>query len=826
MPRRKIIAPILLSLLLSSGTRADQVDDALNKFSDYAAAMKALAQNKNEVAADHLGKIQADQLTKPAKLRLLTRMAEAEVRAGNHVTALTFFEEPGLATDPQAKYWQGVALLGSGRPGDARTILEQVANDPTNPQQAEASLTLTSILLRFGEPAAAIKTLEPLLESENKATATRARLRAAEILLSMQEWEQADAMLTDSGTAGSAEALQIEYLRARSSIGKKDWPTALAQFRKLNDPDLQSKLPGAMPDGVVLGLTDALQHNDGRDEAVDLLRSFITTRPDSPNLAVAFEQLRELGVFDTDKIDESLETWAESSSRNLAATATYFLAVAQIKAIGEDAAAATLETIRADFKDHPIAEKALLHLSEIYVANANKSQALAALEDLKRISTTPAVRSRIEFIEAYANFAAGDFKDAADKFAESAKASPEGVEVATYNAAISAIKEGDIDAFNKRTQILAEELAPPTAESLRLERAIYAARLGAEDADKLLETFLTDYPQHPRRAEAHLALAYLQINQDFPKIVSARKHLEEARQSPISPILSEEADYIAFWIEIAANDNAAAITTGEQFTKNHPGSARAPEILFKLGAIHFRDGLFPAAQTHFERLAIDYPASPRAEIALFTAGRAAMRTGTPTSTENAIDIFERVAELGGEFATSAKLQQAMVRRTQLDETKAIPILDSILEEKPTGELLFSTLVAKGESLFVLGEEDPTSLTAAAAVFDSVAKHPDVTNYWYNQSLTRKGKTLERLGKPDEALAAYEAVISQVGEEEPDDYVWFYKAGFAAIRLYEERENWKAAIATADILASKNGPGAQAARERSTKIETKNFIWRD
>ena len=84
-------------------------------------------------------------------------------------------------------------------------------------------------------------------------------------------------------------------------------------------------------------------------------------------------------------------------------------------------------------------------------------------------------------------------------------------------------------------------------------------------------------------------------------------------------------------------------------------------------------------------------------------------------------------------------------------------------------------------------------------------------------------------KIDDALAAYERVFSssdKPAEGEPVEYVWFYKAGLAAIQIYEDKQNWEAAIATANILAAKDGPGAQNARERAKKLETKHFIWRD
>ena len=829
MPLRTPIATIAASLALAAWTSAGPIDDRLNQNEGYRNGIAALSQNKNVVAAQSLSKVLEDEtLAKDERLRVLARIAEAHVRGGRYADALALFDEPGLAADPGAGYWRAVALMRAGRSGEAEKILAAITKQPEHPHWPEATLTRTSLLLRFGAPEEAIEILTPLVESGRQPAATRARMRAAEIRLSQGKWDEVKKLLDGFETAGPPEA-QLDYLRARLSLGRKDWAVALSQFQDLNKPEVLSALPPDMRDGAILCLATAQRKSGAMDEAIALLQTFIDEHPDSPNIAIAFDALERLGVFEKPSIDERLANWSNSESKNLASTATYYLAIAQLAAVSEDAAAETLTKVRENFKDQPVAERALLHLSEIYIGRADKQGALGVLAELKALSSSPAVRARVDFFEAKADFAAGEFKEAAEKFEKAASTDQGAAAVASFNGAIASLKAQDLDAYNRRITMLVGEGESATAQSLQLERALYRARQELPGAGEELSKFVDQFPDHPRRAEALLALAYLQLNQGFP--VAARQRVKEAREIGSGLLeIAEEADYLSFWIEVGDHKNAAAVEAGQRFVQNNPGSDRAPEVLFKVGGIHFRDGAFNEAQTAFERLALEYPNSPRAEIALFTAGRAAMRTGTDTSTARAIQIFQQVAELGGKFAIAAKLQEAHVYRIKVEEEKAIDILDSILRDKPTGEMLFSTLITKGETLFVLGNKEPEAFGRAIEVFDTIAEHPGVDDYWRNQALTRKGNTLERAGRPDEALAAYEEVVrgprKPLGEDQAPEHEWYYKAGFAAIRIYEERENWKAAMHTADTLAAMDGPEAPAARERARKLELRNFLWRD
>ena len=77
--------------------------------------------------------------------------------------------------------------------------------------------------------------------------------------------------------------------------------------------------------------------------------------------------------------------------------------------------------------------------------------------------------------------------------------------------------------------------------------------------------------------------------------------------------------------------------------------------------------------------------------------------------------------------------------------------------------------------------------------------------------------------PEEALAAYYEVVES-GLAKPQEYFWFYKAGFDACRLSEDREQWKSAIAIYKKMASIEGPRAEQAKARMDQLRLEHFIW--
>jgi len=57
-----------------------------------------------------------------------------------------------------------------------------------------------------------------------------------------------------------------------------------------------------------------------------------------------------------------------------------------------------------------------------------------------------------------------------------------------------------------------------------------------------------------------------------------------------------------------------------------------------------------------------------------------------------------------------------------------------------------------------------------------------------------------------------------------EFFWFYKAGFYAAHLFEQQEDWKAAIGIYQKMAKRDGPRAAEARSRLSQLRLEKFIW--
>jgi len=245
-------------------------------------------------------------------------------------------------------------------------------------------------------------------------------------------------------------------------------------------------------------------------------------------------------------------------------------------------------------------------------------------------------------------------------------------------------------------------------------------------------------------------------------------------------------------------------------------------VRLKLGELYFRQADFPNAQTQFELVREDSPDSPFVETALFLAGEAARKSLNSASVDRAISLFEDVYKLGGPLKFQARLEEATTMRQTKREKEAIVLLDDLLAQNPPNDIRYEALDQKGEALFTLGPNDQKLYQQAIDTFDALLQSDGLPVQWKQQALYQKGKCFEKLGRQDDALAAYYDVLATEGAE--SDQLWFFRAGFDAAQILEDRRSWSSAAAIYEKLANTSGARSDEAKEHLTRLRLEHFLW--
>ena len=84
---------------------------------------------------------------------------------------------------------------------------------------------------------------------------------------------------------------------------------------------------------------------------------------------------------------------------------------------------------------------------------------------------------------------------------------------------------------------------------------------------------------------------------------------------------------------------------------------------------------------------------------------------------------------------------------------------------------------------------------------------------------------EKLNDPSAALATFYRILDDGSR--PDrrrEFFWFYKAGFNAARLLEEKSSWQPAAAIYQTLAFAGGPRSEEAKARLKQLRLEHYLW--
>ncbi|MES2475347.1 MAG: tetratricopeptide repeat protein [Verrucomicrobiota bacterium] len=859
----------LIPILLLAGSPALLGQDA-------AALMKsgesALADGLWEVASPRFRQVFArPNLAPELKAKAGVRLAEALIREGNPTEALEILEQSTVTADPEAPFWKAQARAAQHHFGEAIELFSTILANPASPHRNEAGFTRASLQLSLGLPEDALATLALLLAESTPEMRTKILLYQAEILLDLGRLEDARRAMPDIAQVAPADAPLAAFLEAGLQLREGRPDVAETGFRVL-----LTQTPAASSEGLsrrqlhlaAIGLADAIAAQGDPEVASRSLLDFIQDHPDSPLLDAMFSRLLRWLPAQPTATDAVLERVAEwippavlrpisgipgaaggdavsawpaypepRDNAELIALALYLRAVGLHRIPTPEAAEQSrrlINRLRIEFPDSKLASRAAYQLARWNLENGHSELAFAALETLREVAQSPALKGQAAFVEARAAYQNGDLEKAILRFEDAASflTGPD-ARAAKLQESITRIRAGQAPS----SSLIAAEgkpADPELAADLELEQALSTAPPAA--ARTALDQFLTRHPSHPRAAEARLAAAEAALATPQPDLGFATAQLDALASQPADAAQISPARVALARLRILdlSQDTAATIAAAQAVIDTYPGQEEAEEAAFTLGSALFRAGNYNPARLALEKLAASTTENPdRAQAAWLLAARAAALGGTEASKKEAIILFDKAIETGGPVTAIASLEKA---RHLIDLTQSVEAADFlkkwISRLPPTDTLRLPAGLLLGEALFSQGTANPTSLADALAVYDKLLERDDTPPALSHRLQYLRGKTLEQM--PDakdatktrekEAFQAYHSVLDTTTT--PAEWEYFERCGFRALELLEKAERWQAAIAVARKIASFGGPRAAEAAERANEIHLRQQVWED
>lgn len=829
----------LCFLFLTSFVQAQTPNPALES------AEQALSAKLPEVAIVKLNDFLASSAALDDTLRQRAErdLTGAMLDSGDAAGALARLDFPSSMLE---HFWKAEALSALGRWDEAIPFYQDVATDGPPELREAANIGQAEALHALNRDVEARSILETI---EAAAPSTLVEIRLAELYLDNQELAPAQQLLAKSKPHNLLENRWHQYVEGRIYLAEDQDAPALEDFQELlNEP---TGLTAALHAGATIGLAEARIALNGREVGDDVIEAFISQYPDSPYLEEMFRRLDLIYSGEENPSDVELQHWAGEAPPRRAALGLYYDAQSlQRQGRDEKKAIRAYTDFIHRYPAHPLAFEAWMQLGELYLDTGRLPDAGAAFEGAMRTSADPRQRARAEIAAGNTDFAQGEFLHAAETFEDAASRSsdPDLWKEATYDSALAwlHVGNGNYDRFLKDYAALSARF-PETDErrNLLLEEGLLQARSGDPRAPATLQSFVRDFPDNRRVAEAQLALAEL-VYADG-EMDSASHLLEAAYVSSPSTQSREQGDYLAIFIADSSpnRQDDQVLKLGRQFLDDWPNSELRPQVRMKLGEVYFRREDFANAQTQFETLAQESPSDSLADKALILAGESSVNSMSPGGVSHALELYDRVANGPGPLRLYARQEEALLKAHTGDAKGAVIIYDDILRSNPDTALRLAALCGKADCLIAAASEAPPEpaspspapgaspsptptdpYAAAIALYDQVANDPDVTAPMRDQALYEKGHTLAKEGSTDHALDAFYDLMnsrSAAPGKQPDLF-WFEKAGFEAATMLEAKAQWPGAIKILEKVAKAGGARGPEAQKQADQLRLEHFVW--
>lgn len=777
---RQWLCPVLgagLWLLSSSALLSQESLSDLPAFRD---GSRALADSRYGTAVDHLREaletLEAEGAGEVEQDFVISRLLEALVKNGDESEAVRWLtENPALSPSPARLRWTAIAMQKQLRYSEAAEAYAQLRSAPGRDSRALA-LDHAFCLAMSGDPESATALLAEVPDITTAAESVRAALIA--------------------GKAGDHEAA-LRWIESASD--------GIDPLQRLNLRSWNLLRLGRVPEAFSL-LLEAFAEADDAETQLRVLLLLEAAEAESGTKAPR----------------DSFTSQAGDPASPHSAGAAFFLAATETDpAQRQDRLTAAL----AQSPSGPFAAEASLRLQ---------------LDGMAAESTPPSAEEPVaspfdsyhRFAAASADFRAGAFAKARREFLKlSTQGTLENRHRSLYNAALAALSAEDFESFLVHEKAIREQ-APEseTLANLGYLAGLFRAARAEPDAQNYLQTFIRENPEHPNRVEAQLALAEIHLNQAPARPKAARQIFESLRTEPLTLIQNERLDYTSVWLELIDSKPAAFEQRAETFLKEWPRSGYFPEVSMLLARRFFEDNRREEANSLFRRITAEFPDSDFARLAPFFAAK----SGPPG--EETLLAWREIAFGDGPYALHARHELGLLFLEMDRFEEARETFAGILAATEPGEPIHCAAHADTGYAYYLealasGKEE-TLLLKAAETFSHLSREAEAPASWRYAAALRRARCLEAVGNQEVALEIYRSIVANSADsaaglapvEAPQTQDWVYRAGFFAIRILQENEDWRAAIRMADELSRKSGPRAIEAANLAERMRLQNWIW--
>ena len=407
-------------------------------------ARRAMEESLPQLAINKLRQTLIETSLDPSTRTDATRLlAEAYIQTGQTDEARSVLAPLVANGNLQARLLRAHAFARSGAWEDARDAYSDLAALPDAPMAARIGAAESWQAL--GDTTKAVALLEPIVRSGKAPTA--AQLRLASLYVENGQLSQGRRVLAAVTASNAGDKLWERYVEGRILLREHQTEAAGAAFSEV----LSS--PGNVTENLAvaatLGVAEVKMVKQGPEAADKVLETYLWNNADSPWIEMAFRRLDQVYAAERKPEDDQLQRWATHPQAARAALARFYLAKLQIRAAKWDKAIGTLDVFVARYPTHHFVAFAQLMRAEALTQKGRFADVIEALEGASRAAGSAALRAEIDLRTGVAHLRQQQFLLAASSLDRAAENSESLREIATYNAALAWLGQGNLERFQQ-----------------------------------------------------------------------------------------------------------------------------------------------------------------------------------------------------------------------------------------------------------------------------------------------------------------------------------------------------------------------------------------